>query len=64
MIYKAFLQATGEKLSTKQRLGDLNWKPYTAVMEQVEGGPVPVQREMITPRAVTEAGQLELVRPE
>ena len=64
LIYKAFEQATGEKLGTMQRLGDLNWKPYAAVMEQVEGGPVPVDRMMITPRAVTEAGQVELVSPE
>ena len=63
LIYKAFLNATGEKLGTLQRLGDMNWKPYAAVMEQVEGGPVPVDRQMITPRAVTEAAQVELVPP-
>jgi uncharacterized protein YycO len=62
LIYKAFLTATGEKLGAMQRLGDLNWKPYSVVMEQVEGGPVPVDRQMITPRAVTEAGQVELVQ--
>jgi cell wall-associated NlpC family hydrolase len=64
LIYKAFEKATGDKLGTMQRLGDLNWRPYAAVMEQVEGGPVPVDRMMITPRAVTEAGQVELVRPQ
>lgn len=61
LVFKAFKQATGENLGTVQRLGDLNWKPQEAFIRGIERGGLPLNREMITPKAITEAPQLELV---
>lgn len=62
LLFKAFRAATGESLGTVQRLGELDWKPYRKIIEQIEGGPVPVQRAMITPQKITEAPQVERVK--
>jgi hypothetical protein len=61
LIYKAFLAATGERLGKVVRLGDLDWKPFRQLIEQIEGGPVPLDRTMITPKDLAEAEQLEAV---
>ena len=61
LLYKSMLAASGEKVGRLQKLGDLNWRPYRATIEKIEGGPVPVSREMITPRALAEGEQLEPV---
>jgi len=39
----------------------MNWEPYEALIKQIGGGPVPVDREMITPRDLAKARQLEPV---
>ena len=61
LIYKAFLKATGEELGHLHQLRELKWQPYEAVIKQIEGGTVPLDRDIITPRAVSEAPQLEKV---
>ena len=61
LIFKAFRAATGEDLGRVQQLGELDWKPRQAVIEKINGGPVPLDRRMITPRALSEASQLERV---
>lgn len=62
LIYKAFRDATdGEQLGIMVRFGDLNWRPYESTVRHFEGGPVPVEREMITPRDLAKADQLQLV---
>ena len=62
LIYKAFGAASdGQQLGRLVRLGDLNWRPWTETIEHFEGGPVPVEREMITPRDLARASQLELL---
>lgn len=61
LIYKAYLGASGEKLGQLKRLGDLDWRPFQATIERIEGGPVPTERQMITPKHLAEAEQLELV---
>lgn len=61
LVYKAFRSAASETLGELVRLGDLDWKPYQSVIEHLEGGPAPLDRPMISPRAVTEAPQLQLV---
>ncbi|MFN3168803.1 MAG: YiiX/YebB-like N1pC/P60 family cysteine hydrolase [Phycisphaeraceae bacterium] len=61
LIYKAFGAVTGEALGELDALGDLNWRPYEADIKELEKGPVPLEREMITPRGLAEAEQLELV---
>lgn len=61
LIYKAYRDATGEALGKLVKLGDLKWRPYQQIIERLEGGPVPVDREMITPRDLATAEQLERI---
>jgi hypothetical protein len=64
LIYKAFQRVTGEELGRLQALGDLKWQPHRAVIELIEGGKVPLDRKMITPRSLSEATQLAKIFPE
>lgn len=61
LVYKAFQKATGEKLGELSRLRDLDWQPYDKLIRQLEGGPPPLDLEMITPRDLAKAKQLSLV---
>jgi uncharacterized protein YycO len=61
LVFKAFQKATGEELGQVKRLGDLNWQPNEAFIRQLEGGLLPLDRAMITPRDLSEAKQLQLV---
>jgi hypothetical protein len=61
LLYKAMLNASGVRLGKLQRLGDLDWKPYQATIEKYEGGKPPLERQMITPRSLSEARELEKV---
>lgn len=62
LVYKAFRDATdGQQLGDLVKFGDMNWGPYEVLIRQIEGGPVPVDREMITPRDLAKARQLEPV---
>lgn len=61
LVYKAFKDATGEELGKTQKLGELDWKPWKLGIEQLEGGTVPLDRIMITPRAISESEKLEAV---
>lgn len=63
LVYKAFRDAGGGELGRLQTLGELNWKPHEAFIRHLEGGGLPLDRKMITPRAVSEAPQLEKVYP-
>lgn len=62
LVYKAYRDAThGGQLGGLVRFGDMNWRPYRSLIERVEGGAVPVDREMITPVELARAAQLEPV---
>lgn len=61
LIYKAYRDATGKGLGVIEKLGDLDWKPWVAVIKEIEGGDVPLEREMITPKSLAEAKELEVV---
>jgi hypothetical protein len=59
LVYKAFRDATaGQQLGTLVKFGDMNWGPYETLIRQIEGD-VPVDREMITPRDLAKARQLQ-----
>lgn len=58
LLFKAFKNSIGEPLGTVQKLGEMNWKPHEAYIRKVERGGLPLEREMITPRAITEAPQV------
>lgn len=61
LIYKAFLDATGEELGTIRKLGDLDWKPHEAIIRKIENGGLPLERRMITPGDMAAAKQLQPV---
>ena len=63
LVYKAFRTATGEELGRVQTLGELDWRPYEGTIRQLESGTLPLDRRMITPRAVSEAIPLRRVFP-
>ncbi len=60
LVFKAVRTATGVSLGKVERLGDLNWQPHEAFIRSIEGY-VPKDREMITPRALSEAPELTQV---
>lgn len=62
LVWKAYRDATdGQRLGEPRKFGDMNWRPFAALIEEIEGGEVPVDREMITPRDLARAKQLEPV---
>jgi hypothetical protein len=58
LAFKAFHDASGIELGETVTLGSLDWKPWTKQIEEIEGGPVPVNRIMITPKHLAEAEEL------
>lgn len=60
LIYKSVKATTGQGLGRVEKLGDLNWKPHEAFIRSIEGY-VPLEREMITPQALSEAPELTQV---
>jgi len=60
LLYKGFRDATSETLGKTILLGDLKWENHLQVIIQIEGR-VPEEREMITPRHLSEATQLEKI---
>ena len=61
LVFTAYRNATGEQLGELKKLKDLNWKPFEADIKEIEGGPVPLEREIITPKNLSEAQQFEKV---
>jgi Permuted papain-like amidase enzyme, YaeF/YiiX, C92 family len=61
LVFKAYLRAGRSPLGKLVRLGDLDWRPYRETIEHFEGSPAPLEREMITPRDLAKAEQLEEV---
>jgi len=61
LVFKAFKDSSKIELGKLYTLGELDWKPYKNNIETIEFGPVPTDRVMITPRHLSEAGELEKV---
>ncbi len=61
LVYEAFEKASGEKMGTLQKLGDLDWKPYEHFILAEQSGRLPLGRVMITPAALAAAPQLHEV---
>ena len=61
LIYKSFNDSCQIKLGKLHTLGELDWKPYKEKIEFIEGGAVPTNRIMITPKHLSEAIQLKKV---
>ena len=61
LLYKAVRDATGRKLGKTRKLGELHWRPYEQVIRSIENGNLPLDREMITPRDLSEAPELRQI---
>jgi len=61
LIYKAVYNSTGIELAEFVRLGDLNWKPHEKFIRYLEGGELPLNRQMITPVSIVKSDKVELV---
>lgn len=61
LIYTCFKKAYADTLGRLVRLGDLDWQPYERSIRRLERGPVPLDRLIISPQALSEAAQLDLV---
>jgi hypothetical protein len=62
LIYKAYREASGgETLGKLVPLGQLRWKPFEKTIRFFERGPVPLRREWITPKNLSQAEQLEKI---
>ena len=61
LVYKSYKQASGHELGLLERYGDLNWQPYINLIRELEGGTVPVDRYIISPRSLSKAPQLQKV---
>lgn len=62
LIYKSYQTASnGEALGELVKFGSLNWQPHEDTIKYFENGPVPLDREMITPVDLSKAQQLDKV---
>ena len=60
LVYKSFLNATGEELAKPVPLSDLNWKSVEKIFVETEGA-VPLKRKLVTPQQIAQSSQLEHV---
>jgi len=61
LVFKAFQKVTGEELGVVRKLAEFNWKPNEAAIRRLEGGGLPLERKMISPKDLAAARQLRLV---
>ncbi len=61
LIYKAVFNATGVHLAPFVKLRDLNWKPYEREIREVTQGPLPLDREMVTPRDLVTSSYVDVL---
>lgn len=61
LLYKAYFDVTGVHMGALKKLGQLDWKPYAKTIEKYENGPVPLERDMITPIDLAKANELRWV---
>lgn len=58
LVAKGFRNGIGVQVGALERLGDLNWQPYEATIVHYEQGPVPLDRQMVTPVSLTRDARL------
>ena len=64
LVWKGWQVVTGQPLGRLVKLGDLDWRPYSEVIQKYDQcGPndLPLDRLMITPRDLAKAPELERV---
>ncbi|HEV8324302.1 MAG TPA: YiiX/YebB-like N1pC/P60 family cysteine hydrolase [Myxococcota bacterium] len=61
LVYKAAESAAGVSLGARERLGDMNWRPYETEIRRIAGGELPLDRLIYTPVALTHSPYLATV---
>lgn len=61
LIHHAWVDAGQAPLAAPVRLEQLAWQPYEALIRHIEGGPLPLERELITPVALARSAQVRVV---
>lgn len=61
LVCKAYDRGLGLKLGTPETLGSLNWKPFEEFIRSMEGGKLPLDREMVTPVSLTRSPLVQQV---
>ena len=61
LVYHAWRKTTGQKMGKLTKIGELNWKPHQKTIEKYNGGPMPLDRQMISPIELSKASQLQRV---
>jgi len=61
LVFHAWNKTTGQEMGKLSALRDLNWKPFQSTIEKYNGGPMPPEREIISPIELSNAAQLERV---
>jgi hypothetical protein len=58
LVFKAFQKVTGRGLGQPRQLQELNWRPNEEFIRSLEGGGLPLDREIITPVDLSRAPEL------
>lgn len=61
LVGKAFHEATGRDLGERVPLASLDWQPFERTIRHLEGGSLPLERRMLTPRDLAAAPELRYV---
>lgn len=61
LVYKGFKVAMGRELAPPQKLKDLNWRASVAFILVWEMGSIPLERDIITPVALTRSAEFQKV---
>ena len=61
LIHHAWVDAGNRPLAEAVRLEQLAWRPHEALIRRIEGGALPLERELITPVALARSAQVRVV---
>ena len=61
LVFLAYKDLTGKPLGKVRKLGELDWGAHIDLIRRIEGGKVPLEREMITPVDLARSPELEQV---
>jgi Permuted papain-like amidase enzyme, YaeF/YiiX, C92 family len=61
LVHKAVRDATRITVGKMEKLGSLDWRPHEATIRALEGGPPPLDREMVTPVSIARDQKLQRV---
>ena len=61
LVYKAFRDGAGVELVKTEKLGEMRYLPFVVQILSITGGELPLEREIVSPVALTRSTYLRLV---